>query len=112
VDEAARGLDGVDAEAILKDSLRNLFDGVKEADVGQSLVMSARAMIEREPAYSQAAARLLLDIMRREALGLLDMAVGVETQADMGIAIRTTSRPTSNAPATWNCSTSSSVAST
>jgi ribonucleoside-diphosphate reductase alpha chain len=83
VDEAARGLDGVDAGAILKDSLRNLFDGVKEADVGQSLVMSARAMIEREPAYSQAAARLLLDIMRREALGLLDLGLGVETQADM-----------------------------
>ncbi|MGB5832979.1 MAG: ribonucleoside-diphosphate reductase subunit alpha, partial [Thiohalocapsa sp.] len=84
VDEAARDLDGVDAEAILQDSLRNLFDGVKEADVGQSLVMSARAMIEREPAYSQAAARLLLDIMRREALGFLDMAGGVETQANMG----------------------------
>jgi len=84
VDEAARGLDGVDAEAILKDTLRNLFDGVKEADVSQALVMSARAMIEREPAYSQAAARLLLDILRREALGFLDMAVGVETQADMG----------------------------
>ena len=84
VAEAARGLDGVDAEAILKDTLRNLFDGVKEADVGQALVMSARAMIEREPAYSQAAARLLLDIMRREALGFLDMAVGVETQGDMG----------------------------
>jgi hypothetical protein len=112
VDEAARGLDGVDAEAILKDSLRNLFDGVKEADVGQSLVMSARAMIEREPAYSQAAARLLLDIMRREALGLLDMAVGVETQADMQERYADYFAPTSNAPATWNCSTSSSAAST
>ncbi len=84
VDEAARGLDGVEAEAILTDTLRNLFDGVKEADVSQALVMSARAMIEREPAYSQAAARLLLDIMRREALGFLDLGVGVETQADMG----------------------------
>ncbi len=83
VEEAARGLDGVDAQAVLKDTLRNLFDGVKEADVGQALVMSARAMIEREPAYSQAAARLLLDVLRREALGFLDMAVGVETQADM-----------------------------
>ncbi|MCF7985155.1 MAG: ribonucleoside-diphosphate reductase subunit alpha [Thiohalocapsa sp.] len=83
-DEAGAGLDGVDAEAILTDTLRNLFDGVKEVDVSQALVMSARAMIEREPAYSQAAARLLLDIMRREALGFLDMAVGVETQADMG----------------------------
>ena len=84
VDEAARGLDGVDAKAVLNDTLRNLFDGVKEADVGQALVMSARALIEREPAYSQAAARLLLDVMRREALGFLDMAMGVETQADMG----------------------------
>jgi ribonucleoside-diphosphate reductase alpha chain len=84
VEEAARGLDGVDAEAILKDTLRNLFDGVNEADVSQALVMSARAMIEREPAYSQAAARLLLDILRREALGFLGMAVGVETQQDMG----------------------------
>ncbi|MBK5929442.1 ribonucleoside-diphosphate reductase subunit alpha [Halochromatium salexigens] len=81
--EAASGLEGVDAEAIITDTLRNLFDGVKEADVGQALVLSARAMIEREPAYSQAAARLLLDVMRREALGALDMALGVETQADL-----------------------------
>ncbi|ESQ14448.1 MAG: ribonucleoside-diphosphate reductase subunit alpha [Thiohalocapsa sp. PB-PSB1] len=83
VDEAARDLDAVDPKAILEDSLRNLFDGVKEADVGQSLVLSARALIEREPAYSQAAARLLLDTLRREALSLLHMAGGVETQADM-----------------------------
>ncbi len=83
VDEACRDLDGVDPEAILADTTRNLFDGVKEADVSQALVMSARALIEREPAYSQAAASLLLDLMRREALGYLDMAVGVETQSDM-----------------------------
>jgi len=83
LDEACAGLEGVDAEALVADTVRNLFDGVKEADARQALVMSARALIEREPAYSQAAARLLLDILRREALGFLDMAVGVETQADM-----------------------------
>ena len=83
VDEACRDLDGVDAEAILTDTCRNLFDGVREADVGQALVMSARAMIEKDPAYSQVAARLLLDLLRREALGFLDMAAGVETQADL-----------------------------
>jgi ribonucleoside-diphosphate reductase alpha chain len=83
LDEASAGLEGVDAEALVADTVRNLFDGVKEADARQALVMSARALIEREPAYSQAAARLLLDILRREALGFLDMAVGVETQADM-----------------------------
>ena len=38
VDEACRDLDGVDAEAILTDTCRNLFDGVREADVGQALV--------------------------------------------------------------------------
>ncbi|MBK5939285.1 ribonucleoside-diphosphate reductase subunit alpha [Halochromatium roseum] len=81
--EAAAGLEGVDDQLIINETLRNLFDGVKEADVGQALVMSARAMIEREPAYSQAAARLLLDLLRREALGELGMAVGVETQADL-----------------------------
>ncbi|MBK1720162.1 ribonucleoside-diphosphate reductase subunit alpha [Thiocystis violacea] len=83
VDEACRDLDAVDAQAILADTLRNLFDGVREADVSQALVMSARALIEREPQYSQVAARLLLDIARREALGFLDMAAGVETQADL-----------------------------
>ena len=83
VDEACRDLSGVDAQAIVADTCRNLFDGVQESDVGQALVMSARTLIEKEPAYSQVAARLLLDLMRREALGYLDMAVGVETQADL-----------------------------
>jgi ribonucleoside-diphosphate reductase alpha chain len=84
VDEACRGMDAVDGPAIIRETRRNLFDGIQEADVGQALVMSARAMIEREPQYSQVAARLLLDILRREALGFLDMAIGVETQADLG----------------------------
>jgi len=83
VDEACRELAGVDAAAILTDTTRNLFDGVREADVGQALVMSARTLIETDPAYSQVAARLLLDLLRREALGYLEMAVGVETQADL-----------------------------
>ncbi|WP_295389149.1 ribonucleoside-diphosphate reductase subunit alpha [uncultured Thiodictyon sp.] len=83
LDEACRGLSGVDAALILTDSTRNLFDGVRESDVGQTLVLSARALIERDPAYSQVAARLLLDLMRREALGYLDLSVGVETQADL-----------------------------
>jgi ribonucleoside-diphosphate reductase alpha chain len=83
VDEACRDLDAVDAQAILADTLRNLFDGVREADVGQALVMSARAMIEKDPQYSQVAARLLLDVLRREALGFLGLAAGVETQADL-----------------------------
>jgi len=81
--EACRGLEAVDGQAVLDDTCRNLFDGVKEAYVSQALVMSARALIEQEPEYGFVAARLLLDILRREALGFLGMAVGVETQADL-----------------------------
>ncbi|AGA90011.1 ribonucleoside-diphosphate reductase, alpha subunit [Thioflavicoccus mobilis 8321] len=81
--EACAGLEAVAPQTILDDALRNLFDGVAEADVGRALVMSARAQIEQDPQYSQVAARLLLDSLRREALGALEMAAGVETQADL-----------------------------
>ncbi len=84
VSEACNGLAEVDGEAILHDTCRNLFDGVKEADVSQALVMSARTLIEQEPNYSQVAARLLLDILRREALAFLGLDTNVATQAQMG----------------------------
>jgi ribonucleoside-diphosphate reductase alpha chain len=84
VNEACNGLAEVDAKRILDDTCRNLFDGVKEKDISQSLVMSARTLIDREPNYSQVAARLLLDIMRREALGFLSLDTQINTQAEMG----------------------------
>jgi len=84
VTEACSELEAVTIEAILDDTCRNLFEGVKEKDVSQALVMSARSLIEKEPNYSYAAARLLMDNMRREALGFLDMNTDIETQKDMG----------------------------
>jgi ribonucleoside-diphosphate reductase alpha chain len=83
VTESCSGLESVDPQLILNDTCRNLFDGVKESDVSQALVMSARTLIEKEPDYSQAAARLLLDILRREALGFLGMNASVATQSEM-----------------------------
>jgi len=84
VTEACTGLAETDPEVILKDTCRNLYDGVGERDVSQSLVMSARTLIDRDPHYSQVAARLLLDLLRREALGFLGLDTYVETQAQMG----------------------------
>ena len=84
VAEACDGLASVTPDAILDDTCRNLFDGVKEKDVSQALVMSARTLIEKEPNYSYAAARLLMDMLRREALGFLDLDTGVATQQEMG----------------------------
>jgi ribonucleoside-diphosphate reductase alpha chain len=84
VAEACAGLEAVTVESILDDTCRNLFDGVKERDVSQALVMSARTLIEQEPNYSHAAARLLMDMLRREALGFLGLDTTVATQQEMG----------------------------
>ncbi len=46
-------------------------------DVNTSLVITARALVEKEPNYSFATARLLIDQLRREALSYL----GIATQA-------------------------------
>jgi len=85
VDEACDGLTAVDAKGVLAETLRNLFDGVPETEVGQALVMSARAQIETDPQYSQVAARLLLDILRREAIACLEMDIGVATQGEFAL---------------------------
>ncbi|RMG36860.1 MAG: ribonucleoside-diphosphate reductase subunit alpha, partial [Gammaproteobacteria bacterium] len=84
VAEACDGLEAVSADTILQDTCRGLFDGIKESDVSKALVMSARTLIEQEPNYSHAAARLLMDILRREALGFLQMDDNVATQGEMG----------------------------
>ncbi len=74
VEEACEGLKDVDPAAILKDAVRNLYDGVAEADVSQALIMSARPLIERDPAYAYVTARLLMDVVRAEALSYLGIA--------------------------------------
>ena len=81
--EACAGLNDVDAGWILEETRRNLFDGVPEKDVAPSLVMTARTRIEQEPNYSFVSARLLLDSMRREALGFLGNGNSEATQAEM-----------------------------
>ncbi len=83
VEEACTGLADTDAESILGSTCRNLFDGVKEKDVSQTLVMSARTLIEKEPEYSFVAARLLMDIMRQDALGFLGLNTSIATQQEM-----------------------------
>ncbi|HMW46650.1 MAG TPA: ribonucleoside-diphosphate reductase subunit alpha [Cellvibrionaceae bacterium] len=82
VTEACAGLKGVDASAILKEAMRNLYDGVSADDVNTALVISARTLVEQEPNYSYATARLLLDKLRSEALSFLGIASSA-TQSQM-----------------------------
>ncbi|BBL34599.1 ribonucleoside-diphosphate reductase 1 subunit [Nitrosomonas stercoris] len=61
--------EAVHAEIIVKAMLRDLYDGVPAEEVRKSAILSARALIEKEPAYSFVTARLLLDDIRYEVLG-------------------------------------------
>ena len=83
VSEACEGLPDTDPETIIKETQRSLFDGVAEADVIKALIMSARAFIEKEPSYSEVAARLLLDSLREEVLSGLAGCRESATQHEM-----------------------------
>ncbi|MFV0371602.1 MAG: ribonucleoside-diphosphate reductase subunit alpha [Azonexus sp.] len=77
---ACAGLgDAVSARAILDQALKNLYDGVAMTDVQQALILSARTLIEREPAYDYATARLLLASLSEEVMG---PGAAQEAQAD------------------------------
>jgi ribonucleoside-diphosphate reductase alpha chain len=70
IGSACEGLgQAVDAKLILAETLKNIYDGVPADEVRKSLVLSARALIEKDPAYSYVTARLLLHSIRREILG-------------------------------------------
>lgn len=73
VNESCRDLAHVTAEPVIKDAMRNLYNQAKFEDVHKALIMSARALIEKEPNYTYVSARLLLDTLRMEALGKLNI---------------------------------------
>ncbi len=66
---SCEGLPDVNPDVVLKATLKDLYDGVSAGEVRKAVTLSARQFIEKDPAYSKATARLLLDAMRFEALG-------------------------------------------
>ncbi len=67
---AVKGLEKeVDMEAVLQQCRSELYEGITTKDVARALIMTARAMIEQDPAYSKVAARLLLYINYKEFIG-------------------------------------------
>ena len=70
IESSCTGLgDAVNPSLILKATLRELYDSVTVEEVRKSAIMSARVLIEKEPAYGYVTARLLLNNIRAEVLG-------------------------------------------
>ena len=70
IEAAGEGLsEYIDTETILKETVKNLYDGIPVDEVFKSAILSARALVEKDPAYSKVTARLLLHTIRKEVLG-------------------------------------------
>ncbi|MGN8160081.1 ribonucleoside-diphosphate reductase subunit alpha [Salinisphaera sp. SWV1] len=84
ITEACEGIDGVTADTVLADTLKNAYDGITEDELSTALILSARQRLEAEPNYGSVAARLLMDKLRHEALTFLaEGEVVYATHAEM-----------------------------
>jgi ribonucleoside-diphosphate reductase alpha chain len=60
--------EAVSVDAVMQDTVKNLYDGVPLEEVFKSAILAARALIEKDPAYAKVSARLLLHTIRKEML--------------------------------------------
>ncbi len=59
IQTASEGLEGIDVQAIVDETVKNLYNGVKESDIATTMMMATRTRIEQEPNYTYVTARLL-----------------------------------------------------
>ncbi len=68
---ACKGLEHLTSvDELLETSIAQFYFGMKAHEADLANIFAAKSKIEKEPAYSQVASRLLLDILYRETLGL------------------------------------------
>jgi ribonucleoside-diphosphate reductase alpha chain len=70
IESACEGLSGdVKSEPIVAETMRNLYDGVPIDEVYKASILAARTLIEKDPDYTFATARLLLHTIFKEVVG-------------------------------------------
>jgi ribonucleoside-diphosphate reductase alpha chain len=70
IDAACIGLEKhVDANAIFAETVKNLYDGVPVEELHKSAILAARALMEKDPAYTTVTARILMHVIRKEVFG-------------------------------------------
>ena len=60
----------IKADPIVSETLRNLYDGVPIEEVFKAAILAARTLIEKDPDYTYATARLLMHTIAKEVLGV------------------------------------------
>jgi len=70
IEDACQGLGkDVKADPIVAETKRNLYDGVPIEEVYKASILAARTLIEKDPDYTYATARLLLHTIVKEVIG-------------------------------------------
>ena len=59
----------IDADLIMQETVRNIYDGITTSELLEALILAATAFIEKDPAYSYIAAQLLLKKLFMEVAG-------------------------------------------
>jgi len=78
--------DEVDPQALLDEIYRSLYDDIKPDDIERAMILAARSRVEKEPAYSKVAMRLLLNVIYRHALGFKPAIEDRDTACRQGFA--------------------------
>ena len=89
--EACEGLKGTEPSKILGEARKNLYEGAPEEEIKEALILSSRSLVEIEPNYTYATARILLDSLRTEALSFLkvkDNATFAEMKSLYGTSLK------------------------
>ena len=73
VQKACDGLENVDEKLLATEIKNATYEGISEKDLAESMLMTARTMVEKEPNYSYVTARLLLNNMENEVGAFLDI---------------------------------------
>lgn len=73
ITKAAAGLEGIDIQAIIDETVKNLYNGVLASDISTTMMMATRTRIEQEPNYSYVTARLLRDELVVTGLKFLEL---------------------------------------
>ena len=73
VKKACIGLDNVDETLLVTEIKNATYEGISEKDLAESMLMTARTLVEKEPNYSYVTARLLLNNMENEVGAFLSV---------------------------------------
>ena len=59
----------VSADLIMKETLKNLFDGMSTKDIDNTLILASASLIEKSPSYTKVASRFFLQKLYKEVIG-------------------------------------------